>query len=87
MALQHDLIGFFRVRPVRFQIMMAAQLLVIVGRGSLKRQYFFPPVHNAFIFGKETMPADIHAVPVVFHCTGDAAEFFCGFKDGHIISI
>ena len=87
MALEHHLVAGLRVRTARFQIMMAAELLVVVAGRALQRQGLTPPGHDAVVLGEEPVPADVHPVAVVFDGTRDAAEFAGGLEYGHIIGL
>jgi hypothetical protein len=86
-ALEHDLVGEFRIRATGLQIMMPAELLVVVGRRALQRQNVLPPVHDPVVLGEEAVAADIHAVAVVLDRARDAAEFLRGFQHRHIVVI
>ena len=87
MPFKHNFVDFFGIRTAGNQIMMPSQLLVIIGKLTLQRQSLFPPVHNASIFGKESMTADIHAIAVISDGARNSAELLGGFQDRHVVFV
>jgi len=87
MTLKHHLVFDFRIRSARFHIVLATELLVIIAWRALQRQDPLPPIHDAFVFGEETVAADIHAVAVVLHGARDTAEFAGPLQHGHVVLV
>ena len=71
---QHDDVGFLRVRPAGCKLCRPPENNVVVGGGALHRHHLLPPVVHFRHFGEKPVPAHIHAVPAVFHGSGDAPE-------------
>ena len=86
-ALEHHLVLRLRIGAARLHVVVAAELLVIIGGCALQRQNGLPPIHDAFVFGEETVAADIHAVAVVLHGARDTAEFAGPLQHGHVVLV
>ena len=71
---EHHLVAGLRVRPARLQRHVAPKDAIVHRRRALQGHELFPPGHHAVVLGKETVAADVHAVAVVAHGAGDAAD-------------
>ena len=45
-----------------------------------QRHMALPPIHHALALGKKSMPANVHAVSLVIHRSGDAAHISALFE-------
>ena len=82
---QHHLILLLRVRPALFQRYDAAQYLIVIGRLSLKGHDLVPPTRHPVVLGEKAVAADVHAVAVVAHSSGDAAYLLAFLKDQYLV--
>ena len=87
MTLEHHLVFDLGVRAARFHVMLAIELLIIVGGRTLQRKRVLPPIHDAIVLREETVAADIHAVSIVLHGAGNAAEFMGFFQNSNVVPI
>ena len=85
--LEHHLVAGLRVRPARFQVVMAAELPVVVAGRTLQRQGVAPPLHDAVVLREEPVAADVHPVAVVLHRARDAAELAGRLQHGHVVRV
>ena len=84
-AREHHLVAALRVRAARLQRHVAPKDAIVHRRRALQGHELFPPGHHAVVLGKETVAADVHAVAVVAHGAGDAADGLRFLEDRHRI--
>ena len=77
---KHHVVRLFGVGAAGYQRDRAPDGKVVLARHALQRQDSLPPVHYGIALAKETVAADIHAVPVITCGTGDTPNHIFGFK-------
>ena len=77
---KHHVVRLFGVGAAGHQRDAAPDGKVVLARGTLQREYSLPPVHYGIALAKETVAADIHAVPVITCSTGNSPYHVFGFK-------
>lgn len=87
LAHQHDAVFLFGVRTAGGERNGAAQHLVVKGRRALQGHDVRPPVHHALILAEKAMAADIHAVALIAHRLGDAADLVTLFQNRYVIAV
>ena len=86
-AHQHDAVFLFRIRTAGGERNGAAQHPVVKGRRALQGHDVRPPVHHALVLAEKAMAADIHAVALIAHRLGDAADLVALFQNRYVIAV
>ena len=82
--LQHDDVGFFRIRAAGSKLRGTPEDDIVVRGSALHGHHFLPPVIHFRNLGEKPVAAHIHAVPTVFNSSGDPAEQIGFFQHGNI---
>ena len=82
---EHNPVFFIGIRAAGGDRHIPSQNFVVHGRSALLRHDLTPPVRHIVVLAEKAVAADVHAVAVVPHGAGDAADGIALLQNQHLV--